>query len=267
MKSDGYQDGVNSTTLREASLLLELKHPNIVELKEVISGKSHIYLVFEYVESDLSKVILDIKKGVVSRDIIKSIMYQLIKGITYLHSFGVLHRDLKPQNILISALGVVKIADFGLARFAPIPKSDALTREVMTLWYRAPEVMLGEKCYTCALDVWSLGCIFAEMCMGKCIFKGDCEIGQLFKIFSMLGTPNAHYCSDLLALPDFAANFPKFHQRTAPLIFSKDESSANDLILQMLKLSPLERITSFDSLNHEYFRTLDVKTIPVLYLA
>jgi serine/threonine protein kinase len=267
MKADDTQDGVNSTTLREVSLLLELQHPNIVELKEVIPGKANIYLVFEYVERDLSMVILDIKKGKISRDAIKLIMYQLIKGLTYLHSFGILHRDLKPTNILISSKGVVKIADFGLARFAPVAKSEALTREVMTLWYRSPEIMLGEKCYINALDVWSLGCIFAELYTGRVLFQGDCEIGQLFKIFSLLGTPNDHYSTDLSKLPDYKTTFPYYHQKSSPPIFSKEDNSANDLISKMLKLSPKDRITSSDSLSHEYFRTLDVKSLPLIYIA
>ncbi|XP_014601444.1 PREDICTED: cyclin-dependent kinase 2-like isoform X2 [Polistes canadensis] len=154
-------EGVPSTAIREISLLRELAHPNIVQLFDVVDGDKHLYLVFEFLQQDLKKLLDSVKSGL-DQALVKSYLYQLLKGISFCHLNRILHRDLKPQNLLIDREGYIKLADFGLARTFLIPVR-TYTHEVVTLWYRAPEILLGTKLYSSAVDIWSLGCIFAEM--------------------------------------------------------------------------------------------------------
>lgn len=147
--------------MREISLLKNMKHHAIVQLFDVIVSGGFIYLVFEYLDMDLKKL-LDRKKSLVTPNVVKSYLYQLLQAIDYCHTNRILHRDLKPQNLLLDCRGHIKLADFGLARNFNIPLR-AYTHEVVTLWYRAPEILLGSKLYSTGVDIWSLGCIFAEM--------------------------------------------------------------------------------------------------------
>lgn len=135
-------------------------------------------------------------------ELVKSYMYQLLKGLEFCHSHRVLHRDLKPQNLLIDSHGCIKLADFGLARAFGIPIR-AYTHEVVTLWYRAPEILMGARQYACPVDVWSVGCIFAEMITGRPLFPGDSEIDELFRIFRVLGTPTEASWPGVSQLPDY----------------------------------------------------------------
>lgn len=161
IRLDTDSEGVPSTALREISLLKELKHPNVVQLKEVVHVEKILYLVFEYLNQDLKKF-METVEGEISMPLIKSYLQQLLEGIEFCHTNRILHRDLKPQNLLIDLYGHIKLADFGLARSFGLP-TRSFTHEVVTLWYRAPEILLGSKFYTASVDVWSLGCIFGEM--------------------------------------------------------------------------------------------------------
>ena len=155
-------DGVPSTAIREISLLKGLKHPNIVELKEVLYSEDKLFLVFEYLDYDLKKY-MKAQSGVpLPLDQVKEFTYQILNGISYCHAHRVMHRDLKPQNLLIDNKGTVKLADFGLARAFGLPVK-TYTHEVVTLWYRAPEILLGQKQYSTPVDLWSVGCIMTEM--------------------------------------------------------------------------------------------------------
>lgn len=141
---------------------------------------------------------------------VKSYLYQLILGIAICHSNRIVHRDLKPQNILIDTKSnSVKLADFGLARAFGLPVK-TYTHEVVTLWYRAPEILLGQKQYSTPVDMWSVGCIFAEMAQKKPLFCGDSEIDQIFKIFRIMGTPKECIWPGVNSLPDFKATFPRW---------------------------------------------------------
>jgi len=168
-------DGVPSTAIREISLLKNLKHPNIVELKEVLFSQEQLYLVFEYLEFDLKKYMK--KKGsALPPAQTQSFLYQILQSLVYLHSNRIFHRDLKPQNLLISDDGqTIKLADFGLARAFGLPIK-SYTHEVVTLWYRCPEILLSQKHYSLGVDIWSTGCIFAEMAQKRPLFMGDSEI-------------------------------------------------------------------------------------------
>ena len=157
------EEGVPSTAIREISLLKELRHENIVKLVDVVHLEKKLYLVFEYLDLDLKKHMDSSPHISNDRMVIKGYVYQMCAGIAFCHSHRVLHRDLKPQNLLIDTeTNSLKLADFGLARAFAIPLR-AYTHEVVTLWYRAPEILLGAKQYSTPVDVWSIGCIFAEM--------------------------------------------------------------------------------------------------------
>ena len=177
------EEGIPSTAIREISLLKELNHINIVKLYEVLHTPKKLTLVFEYVEQDLKKVIDSTNQKGLETKYIKSFLYQLLQGVNYIHQHKVLHRDLKPQNLLISKDNIVKIGDFGLARGYGIPVKN-YTHEVVTLWYRPPDVLLGNKTYGTTVDMWSIGCIFAEMVSGKPLFTGNSEFDQIKKNIS-----------------------------------------------------------------------------------
>lgn len=162
IRLDTETEGVPSTAIREISLLKELNHPNIVKLLDVIHTENKLYLVFEFLHQDLKKFMDASALTGIPLPLIKSYLFQLLQGLAFCHSHRVLHRDLKPQNLLINADGSIKLADFGLARAFGVPVR-TYTHEVVTLWYRAPEILLGCKYYSTAVDIWSLGCIFAEM--------------------------------------------------------------------------------------------------------
>jgi len=156
-------------------------------------------MIFEYSDFDLRKL-LQSKK--LTEEECLNYLQQILNGLLACHSNRIIHRDLKPQNILIDNQGNLKIADFGLARGFTIPFPE-LTHEVVTLWYRAPEILLGQFSYTPSVDIWSVGCIYAEMLMGKPLFEGQCEIGQIFEIFKVLGTPNDKNWPGVESLQDY----------------------------------------------------------------
>ncbi|VDN58788.1 unnamed protein product [Dracunculus medinensis] len=210
IRLDQDSDGVPSTCIREISLLKELKHSNIIKLLDVIHKGSRLFLLFEFIDRDLQNLLKILKPRLLPTSYIKSFLYQLLQGLAFCHTHRVIHRDLKPQNILVTDSGIIKLADFGLARSFSIP-GRCYTLEVVTLWYRAPELLLGSDFYSCSVDIWSLSCVFAEMAMGKPLFDGDCEISQLFKIFRILGTPDNEVIQFLSIFSIFLFHLFKCH--------------------------------------------------------
>uniref|UniRef100_A0A1I8ERZ5 Cyclin-dependent kinase 7 n=1 Tax=Wuchereria bancrofti TaxID=6293 RepID=A0A1I8ERZ5_WUCBA len=180
-------DGVNRTALREIKLLQELHHENIIGLLDVIGHKTNIQLVFDFMETDLEHLVKD-KAIILMPEHIKNMVLQMLLGLEYLHLHWVLHRDLKPNNLLINSQGRIKIADFGLARFFGSPNRH-YTYQVVTRWYRAPELLYAARSYGVGIDMWSVGCIIAELLLRVPIFPGESDIDQLVKIYSVLGTP------------------------------------------------------------------------------
>lgn len=251
IRLDTETEGVPSTAIREISLLKELDHPNIVKLLDVIHNEKKLYLVFEFLSKDLKKYMDSQPKGL-PLDLAKSYLYQLLQGISYCHSHRVLHRDLKPQNLLIDADGCIKLADFGLARAIGVPVR-TYTHEVITLWYRPPEILLGTKMYSTSVDIWSIGCIFAEMVHKKTLFAGDSEIDQLFRIFRTLGTPDESVWPGVTSLPDFKSKFPKWPRQ--PLAKTVPELPAEGVVAleRMLVYDPLRRISAKQMLSHPFF--------------
>ena len=186
----------------------------------------------------------------------QSYLYQLLKGVAYCHSHRVIHRDLKPQNLLIDMDGALKLADFGLARAFGIPVR-TYTHEVVTLWYRAPEILLGSRHYSTAVDVWSVGCIFAELAAnGAPLFKGDSEIDQIFKIFQVMGTPKERDWPGIEELPDYQPSFPSWPAQPLAKRLPALEPDGIDLLERMLIYEPGKRISAKEALLHPYFDDL-----------
>ncbi|XP_065920703.1 cyclin-dependent kinase 2-like [Dysidea avara] len=250
-------EGVPSTAIREISLLKELEHPNIVSLQEVLHVDKKLYLVFEYLDQDLKKYMDANGLTGLPPITVKSLLYQLLSGVAFCHSHRVLHRDLKPQNLLVNVQGVIKLADFGLARAFGIPVR-TYTHEVVTLWYRAPELLLGVKYYSTPVDIWSIGCIQAEMLSRRALFPGDSEIDQLFRIFRTRGTPDDCMWPGVSALPDFKDSFPKWpRQKLSSLLKSLCDVGV-DLLEQMLTYEPAGRISALNALSHPYFDDVEL---------
>ncbi|KAB7499049.1 Cyclin-dependent kinase 1 [Armadillidium nasatum] len=258
IRLENEEEGVPSTAIREISLLKELQHPNIVFLEDVLMQEHKLFLVFEFLSMDFKKYLDSFKEDqYIENKLVKSYCYQLFQGILFCHQRRVLHRDLKPQNLLINEQGVIKLADFGLARAFGIPvrvythenillntrnvKSSGLEpmtsilndfscRRVVTLWYRAPEVLLGSSRYSCPVDIWSLGCIFAEMVTKRPLFHGDSEIDQLFRIFRILTTPTEETWRGVTQFPDYKANFPRWKENSLADCVSRMDDLGLDLL-------------------------------------
>ena len=173
--------------LREVKSLKKLNHPNVVKLKEVIRENNRLYFVFEYVKGDLLGLMRD-SQDLLSESSVRTIIFQILQALAYMHRNGFFHRDLKPENILCSSPDMVKIADFGLAR--EIRSSPPYTDYVSTRWYRAPEVLLRSTTYSSPIDLWAVGCIMAELYTRRPLFPGSSEIDQIYKICSIMGTPS-----------------------------------------------------------------------------
>ncbi|XP_064540217.1 cyclin-dependent kinase 1-like [Drosophila montana] len=250
------EEGMPATAIREISLLKELKHPNIVALQDVLMVDSSIYLILEYLSMDLRQYINALPTNqLMDTKLVCSYLYQMTSAILYCHRRRVMHRDLTPQNLLIDSHGHIKVADFGLSCYFQVPLR-ALTHEVVTLWYRAPEILMGCPRYACPVDIWSIGCIFFEMATGKPLFQGDSEIDQLFRIFHMLGTPTEANWPGVSALPDFKSTFPNWtNNKINQLMTSLGcNNSAVDLLAGIMVYEPARRLSAEQILEHAYFK-------------
>lgn len=250
------EEGMPLSTLREIALLRQLdsyEHPHIVRLLDICIGgrtarETRLTLVFEYVEQDLDNYLKKAPPAGLEPEAIRDIMLQLLKGVDFLHSNRVIHRDLKPQNILVTKEGKVKLADFGLARIYSFEM--ALTAVVVTLWYRAPEVLLQDS-YSTSVDLWSVGCIFAELYLRRPLFCGTGDIHQLNKIFDFVGLPlEADWPSDVaLPLSSFRHRLPVLPQQIIPEI----DGLATDFLSKLLTFRADRRISAAEALQHSYF--------------
>ncbi|XP_006834373.1 PREDICTED: cyclin-dependent kinase 14-like isoform X4 [Chrysochloris asiatica] len=252
------EEGTPFTAIREASLLKGLKHANIVLLHDIIHTKETLTLVFEYVHTDLCQY-MDKHPGGLHPDNVKLFLFQLLRGLSYIHQRYILHRDLKPQNLLISDTGELKLADFGLARAKSVP-SHTYSNEVVTLWYRPPDVLLGSTEYSTCLDMWGVGCIFVEMIQGVAAFPGMKDIqDQLERIFLVLGTPNEDTWPGVHSLPHFKPErFTVYSSKHLRQAWNKLTyvNHAEDLASKLLQCSPKNRLSAQAALSHEYFSDL-----------
>jgi cyclin-dependent kinase len=253
IRLEAEDEGIPSTAIREISLLKELQHPNIVRLYDVVHTERKLTLVFEFLDQDLKKY-LDICDSGLDLPILKSFLYQLLTGVAYCHHHRVLHRDLKPPNLLINREGQLKLADFGLARAFGIPVR-SYTHEVVTLWYRAPDVLMGSRKYSTPVDIWSVGCIFAEMANGRPLVAGTSEADQLDRIFRLLGTPKLPDYPGIVDLPEYSPDLPPYpppRNGLASLVPTLDTEGI-DLLSLMLQYDPARRITAQAALEHPFF--------------
>jgi len=259
IRLEAEDEGIPSTAIREISILKELQHPNIVRLHDVIHTEKKLTLVFEYLDQDLKKYLDSVDR--IDANMVRSSLYQLLKGVSFCHDRRVLHRDLKPQNLLINKEGELKLADFGLARAFGIPVR-SYTHEVVTLWYRAPDVLMGSRKYSTPVDLWSVGCIFGEMVNSRPLFPGTSDHDQLMRIFKILGTPNEESWPTMVDLPEYKSDFPVYETdilvpETAEGGNSAVSSAGIELLKATLKYEPSSRITAKAALEHIYFDNVD----------
>ena len=259
------EEGTPSTAIREISLMKELKHENIVSLYDVIHTENKLMLVFEYMDKDLKKYMDSYQnpsggtRGALDPATIKSFMWQLLRGIAFCHDNRVLHRDLKPQNLLINAQGQLKLGDFGLARAFGIPVN-TFSNEVVTLWYRAPDVLLGSRTYNTSIDIWSAGCIMAEMFTGRPLFPGTTNEDQLLKIFRLMGTPSERSWPGISQFPEYKQTWPVYATQELRNILPQVDSLGLQLLGQLLQLRPEMRCSAQQALAHPWFAELNQRS-------
>ncbi|VDL60716.1 unnamed protein product [Hymenolepis diminuta] len=278
IKLENFDDGIPATALREIALLKEVAHPNIVKydvyfhisfsLERIVMDRGRLFLIFEFLTFDLRKYIEKQPNRLISNKLVQSFMYQMLQGLLYCHARRIIHRDLKPQNVLIDVeSNVVKLADFGLAKSLGYPPRK-MTHEIVTLWYRAPEIMFGEDYYCAGVDMWAMGCIFAELAAGDPIFRGDSEIDQLFKIFKILGVPTEETWPGITRLRDYnPIIYPEWHSfkiYDMPEFQGRLHDDGFDLLSKMLLYDPVKRISAQEALLHPYFADFDLESVPAV---
>ena len=262
VKLEKFRDGFPLTSIREMKILLGVRHRNVVEVMEVVVGNNNkVFMVMEFVEHDLKNLMTTMKHPF-SRAEVKCLMRQLLDGVAFLHDHWIIHRDLKTSNLLYNNRGQLKICDFGLARNYGSPLQ-AYTANVVTLWYRAPELLLGAKKYSQAIDCWSLGCIMAEFLSREPLLPGKSEIQQLELIFDLLGTPNDTVWEGFRDLPGAKKlkldhkPYSQLRQRFPGTSFYDGRPSLTDagfdVLSSLLAYDPRRRMTASHALSHRWF--------------
>ncbi|XP_050380152.1 cyclin-dependent kinase C-2 C-like [Argentina anserina] len=256
VRFDNFQPESIRFMAREIMILRRLDHPNIMKLEGIITSRSSssIYLVFEYMEHDLAGLVAanDIKFSDVQ---IKCYMRQLFSAVEHCHMRGIMHRDIKASNILVNNDGILKLADFGLANVVNSKSKQPLTSRVVTLWYRPPELLMGATEYGVSVDLWSVGCVLAELFLGKPILKGRTEVEQLHKIFKLCGSPPEEYWKNS-KLPHATMFKPQYSYESSLKERCKEfPTTSVDLLQTLLSVEPYKRGTASSALMSEYFRT------------
>ncbi|XP_074512291.1 uncharacterized protein cdk12 isoform X4 [Sebastes fasciatus] len=267
VRLDNEKEGFPITAIREIKILRQLKHRSVVNMKEIVTDKQDaldfkkdrgaFYLVFEYMDHDLMGLL---ESGLVqfSHEHVRSFMRQLMEGLDYCHKNNFLHRDIKCSNILLNNRGQIKLADFGLARLYNSEESRPYTNKVITLWYRPPELLLGEERYSPAIDVWSCGCILGELFTKKPIFQANQELLQLELISRLCGSPCPAAWPDVIKLPLFNTMKPKKqYRRRLREEFAFLPPPALDLLDRMLTLDPARRCSSETALSSDFLSNVE----------
>ncbi|CAB4057169.1 ICK [Lepeophtheirus salmonis] len=250
-----YYSWEEAMNLREVKSLKKLSHNNVVKLKEVIRENDTLYFVFEYMKENLYQLMkerYDHGDKIFPEYNIRNMIYQVLQGLAFMHKHGYFHRDMKPENLLCTGPDVVKIADFGLAR--EIRSQPPYTDYVSTRWYRAPEVLLRSTQYSAPIDIWAVGCIMAELYTFRPLFPGNSEIDEIFKICSVLGTPDKRDWSDGYKLAnEMNFKYPAFAPTPLSSIVPNASKEAIDLMTDMLRWNPAKRPSASTSLRYPYF--------------
>lgn len=244
------RDGINRTALREIKLLFEVYHENVLGLLDVFGYKSNVSLVFDYMDTDLEVIIKDTSIVLTAANI-KSYMLMTLLGLEHLHLSWILHRDLKPNNLLVNSEGVLKIADFGLAKVYGSP-SRINTHQVVTRWYRSPELLFGARHYSVGVDMWAVGCILAELLLRVPFLPGESDLDQLTRIFQTLGTPTEETWPGVTGLQDYI-QFKTFPGMPLKHIFTAAGDDLLDLISALLSVNPVSRVSCTQALKMPYF--------------
>lgn len=264
VRMDNEKEGFPITAIREIKILKSLNHKNVIKMKEIVTSKNKnsIYMVFEYMDHDLTGL-ADRPGMKFSTPQIKCYLRQLLTGLYYCHRNNILHRDIKGSNLLIDNSGILKLADFGLARSCASESAKTLTNRVITLWYRPPELLLGTQSYGPAVDLWSAGCIFAELLLGKPALPGKNEIEQLDLIFKLCGTPTELDWPESYDLPwSKLLKAQKPYPRRLHEVFRHCSQSARNLLDSLFTLDPRKRTSAKDALDSDYFWEEPLPCVP-----
>eukprot|EP00038_Savillea_parva_P006975 m.167092 g.167092 ORF g.167092 m.167092 type:complete len:346 (+) comp12777_c0_seq1:171-1208(+) len=246
LEDDG--NGVPWNAIREVASLKHLQHPKIVTMLDLVIDQNVMWLAFEYLKEDLWAMIKN-KGGGLEYDVCKSILFQLLSAVDFCHRQQILHRDVKPGNVLLDEFGGIKLADFGMAR--PIRNGfEPYSPQVVTLWYRAPELLFEEHYYSTAIDVWSVGCVFIEMVNGEPVFQGDSDVDQLHRIFQVLGTPNEDTWPGFSKYEESMKKLPCYQPVDIVNVVPKMCEGGRDLCMSMLEMFPDRRISASQALQH-----------------
>ncbi|XAO22536.1 hypothetical protein I312_101308 [Cryptococcus bacillisporus CA1280] len=267
LKLDEEKQGFPITSLREVmALMIAGGHENVVGIREIVVGDTlnQVFIVMPFIEHDLKTLLADMPHPFLQSEV-KTIMLQLLSAVAHCHANWILHRDLKTSNLLMNNRGQIKVADFGLARKFGDPLGE-MTQLVVTLWYRSPELLLGGKEYTTAVDIWSIGCIFAELMQGEPLFPGRGEIDQINRIFQLLGRPNDESWPGYSSLPlvqkinPIGPMFSTLRQKFKHLTYE-----GHNLLSSLLCYDPERRITAEEALKHPYFSEHPLPKHPDLF--
>ncbi|MBW0495359.1 hypothetical protein O181_035074, partial [Austropuccinia psidii MF-1] len=261
IKMSQEKNGFPITSLREIHTLMMARHENIVHVREIVVGDTltQIFIVMDFIEHDLKNLLTTMRTPFLASEV-KTILIQLLSATALCHDNWIIHRDLKTSNLLMNNRGQIKVADFGLARTYGDPPMGDMTPLVVTLWYRAPELLLGAESYTTSVDMWSIGCIFAELILREPLFPGEGEIDQIGRIFKLLGRPSETIWPGFKLLPNankFDLNSIQPYS-TLRQKFRYVTEAGIDLMNKLLTYDPNQRITADEALKHPYFKRVAI---------
>ncbi|KAJ3719736.1 kinase-like domain-containing protein [Lentinula raphanica] len=268
LKLDEEKNGFPITSLREINALIACRHENVVGIREVVVGDTltQVFIVMDFIEHDL-KSLLTLMPSPFLQSEVKTLMIQLLSAVKHCHANWILHRDLKTSNLLMNNRGIMKVADFGLARRYGDPVGvGGMTQLVVTLWYRAPEILLGAESYTTAVDLWSVGCIFAELLLKEPLFQAKNELELISMIFKLLGPPSSSSWPGYSSLPlSKTITLPSPHPHQFRQKFQYMTTAGIDLLMSLLTYDPDQRISAEEALEHPYFTESPLPKHPDLF--